>query len=100
VIKFSRDFPVRQFLASSVSIAGVILTTGFSLFPFIIPSSLNPDHSLTIWDASSSQMSLNIIFWLAMIFIPLILSYTTWCYWVMWEKMSEELIKRNSHTLY
>lgn len=100
VMRFANRFPVRQFLCSSTSIAGVILTAGFSLFPFIMPSSINPDHSLTIWDSTSSQMALNIIFWVAMIFVPLILSYTTWCYWIMWEKMSAEKIKENSHTLY
>ncbi|HFE38260.1 MAG TPA: cytochrome d ubiquinol oxidase subunit II [Gammaproteobacteria bacterium] len=100
VIRLAKQSTVRQFLSSSVAIAGVILTAGFSLFPFIMPSSMNPNHSLTIWDATSSQMALNIIFWVAVVFIPLILSYSLWCYWVMWEKMSEEFVKKNTHTLY
>ena len=49
--KFGRG--ALTFLCSSLTMAGIILTAGFSMFPFIMPSSLNPAHSLTVWDATS-----------------------------------------------
>ncbi len=92
--------PVLAFYGSCVSLIGIILTAGFSLFPFIFPSSLNPDHSLTMWDATSSALTLNIMFWAALFFVPLILAYTSWCYKVMWGKHTVESIRENEHTLY
>ena len=88
------------FFHSCISLIGIILTAGFSLFPFIFPSSANPDHSLTMWDATSSELTLNIMFWASMVFVPIILSYTVWCYKVMWGKYSVEDIRNNSHSLY
>jgi len=92
--------PVLAFYGSSLSMIGIILTAGFSLFPFIFPSSLNPDHSLTMWDATSSELTLNIMFWASFIFVPLILAYTSWCYKVMWGKQTIESIRENDHSLY
>jgi cytochrome d ubiquinol oxidase subunit II len=92
--------PGFAFFHSCVSLIGIILTAGFSLFPFIFPSSMNPNHSLTMWDATSSEMTLNIMFWVSMLFVPIILSYTLWCYKVMWGKHTVESIRENSHTLY
>ncbi|MEE9321554.1 MAG: cytochrome d ubiquinol oxidase subunit II [Granulosicoccus sp.] len=88
------------FLSSCFSLTGIILTAGFSLFPFILPSRLNPDHSLTLWDSTSSELTLHIMFWVAMLFVPIILSYTAWCYKVMWGKHTVESIRENSHSLY
>ncbi|MDQ7073328.1 MAG: cytochrome d ubiquinol oxidase subunit II [Gammaproteobacteria bacterium] len=92
--------PVLAFYGSCLSLIGIILTAGFSLFPFIFPSSLNPDHSLTMWDATSSALTLNIMFWASLFFVPLILAYTSWCYKVMWGKHTVESIRENEHTLY
>ncbi len=92
--------PVLAFYGSCLSLIGIILTAGFSLFPFIFTSSLNPSHSLTMWDATSSKLTLNVMFWSAFIFVPLILAYTSWCYKVMWGKHTVESIRENDHTLY
>ena len=94
------DKSARAFFSSCISLVGIILTAGFSLFPFIFPSSANPNHSLTMWDATSSAMTLNIMFWAAMLFVPIIISYTLWCYKVMWGKHTIDSIRENSHTLY
>lgn len=88
------------FFNSCLSLVGIILTAGFSLFPFILPSSTNPNHSLTIWDATSSELTLNIMFWVTLFFVPLILAYTTWGYVKLWRKYSEEFITENDHSLY
>jgi cytochrome d ubiquinol oxidase subunit II len=60
--------------------AGTILTAGFALFPFLMPSSTNPGQSLTVWDASSSARTLGVMLAAVVIFLPLILVYTTWVF--------------------
>lgn len=88
------------FLVSSLTLASIILTAAIALFPFVLPSSSHPAHSLTLWDAVSSEYTLNIMLFVAAIFVPLILLYTTWCYVKMWGKMSRKDIQDNSHSLY
>ncbi|MBL1320348.1 MAG: cytochrome d ubiquinol oxidase subunit II [Methylophaga sp.] len=92
--------PLLAFYGSCLSLVGIILTAGFSLFPFIFTSSLNPNHSLTMWDATSSELTLHIMFWCALFFVPLILAYTSWCYKMMWGKQTVESIRENEHSLY
>lgn len=88
------------FLNSCLSLVGIILTAGFSLFPFIMPSSSNPNHSLTVFDATSSELTMHIMFWAAIIFVPIIISYTLWGYSKLWRKYSVEYIRNNDHSLY
>ena len=87
------------FLASCMSIAGIILTAALSLFPFIMPSSLNPNHSFTVWDSSGSELAITISFWAAIVFVPIILSYTSWCYNKMWGSQTVKTIQENDHSL-
>jgi len=70
-------------VASGLAIAGVISTAGLSLFPFMLPSSLDPNSSLTVWDASSSALTLGIMLGVTIVFLPIILAYTTWVYAVL-----------------
>ncbi len=88
------------FLFSSISIASIILTAGFSMFPFIMPSSTEPISSLTIWDAVSSKKTLGIMFIVTIIFLPLIMVYTSWVYRVLRGKVTVQSIKDNTHTAY
>lgn len=88
------------FVASSLAIAGVILTAGFSMFPFLMPSSVQINSSLTLWDATSSYTTLMIMFVVACVFVPIILAYTLWGYWVMRGRLNEKAILANSHQLY
>jgi cytochrome d ubiquinol oxidase subunit II len=74
-------------LTSSLSIAGIVLSVGASMFPFILPSSIQPQASLTVWDASSSHLTLFIMLVATCIFLPLILAYTSWVYKVLWGKV-------------
>jgi cytochrome d ubiquinol oxidase subunit II len=73
--------PLGALLASSLAVAGVILTAGFSMFPFIMPSSSQPASSLTAWDAVSSHRTLQLMFWVTVLFLPLIGVYTSWVYY-------------------
>ncbi len=88
------------FLCSSLTIVGIILTAGFSMFPFVMPSSLNPNHSLTLWDATSSMGTLKIMLFAATLFVPIILSYTLWIYFKMFGRVTEKYIEQNKHSLY
>ena len=88
------------FITSGVMLAGVIATAGVVMFPFIMPSSLMPSASLTLWDATSSVLTLSIMFWVALVMTPIILAYTTWCYVKMWRRITVQHIDEESHTLY
>lgn len=88
------------FITSSVAVASIIATAGIGLFPFVMPSSLNPDHSLTVWDATSSALTLNIMLMVACVFVPLVLGYTVWSYARMWGRISTDHIEQHSHSLY
>jgi cytochrome d ubiquinol oxidase subunit II len=70
------------------------------MFPFIMPSSSQPNHSLTMWDATSSHMTLQVMFWVTVIFLPLIMLYTSWVYRVMRGTVTTQNIKDNTHTAY
>jgi cytochrome d ubiquinol oxidase subunit II len=83
------------FIFSSLGIAGVIGTMGVSLFPFLLPSSSHPSSSLTVWDASSSQRTLGIMLIAAIVFLPLILAYTSWVYYVLRGPVTAEQIHSN-----
>lgn len=79
---------------------GVIATAGFALFPFLMPSSANPDMSLTVWDASSSRLTLTIMLVCVCIFLPLILIYTGWAYRILRGAVTESSITNDSHGNY
>lgn len=91
---------LSAFIASSLSVIGVICTAGVSMFPFIMPSSTMPAASLTVWDSVASHLSLAIMFWAALIFMPLIVLYTSWAYRVMRGKVTVAQIKANEHSAY
>ncbi|ENY6168661.1 cytochrome d ubiquinol oxidase subunit II [Vibrio fluvialis] len=88
------------FLASSLGNAGVIFTAGFAMFPFVMPSSRMPDHSLTMWDATSSELTLNLMTGVAFVMVPIILGYTTWCYYKMFGRLDDKFIEDNKNSLY
>lgn len=87
-------------LSSTLAIVGIILTAGVTMFPFVMPSSTDPSHSLTAYDSVSSRLTLEIMFWVSAFFVPLIIGYTTWCYKAMWGHVTEEHVEKNSHSLY
>lgn len=87
-------------LAASLSIAGIILSVGASMFPFILPSSIDPRASLTVWDSSSSHLTLFIMLVTTCIFMPIILAYTTWVYHVLWGKVDQNAIRDHSGHAY
>ncbi len=97
-LRFRRE--VFALLCSSLSISGIILSVGASMFPFILPSSIDPRASLTVWDSSSSHLTLFIMLVVTAIFIPLIVAYTTWVYHVLWGKVDEKEIREETGHAY
>ncbi|WP_153117443.1 cytochrome d ubiquinol oxidase subunit II [Rhodocyclus tenuis] len=91
---------LAAFVASSLAILGVIGTAGGSLFPFIMPSSSDLRSSLTVWDSVSSHLTLSIMLWATLIFMPLIIIYTSWAYKVMAGKVTAAYIRENEHGAY
>ncbi len=85
---------------SSVSIFGIISTVGVSMFPIILPSSSTPSASLAVWDASSSQLTLGIMLGATLVFLPIILLYTTWVIRVMRGPVTVQEIKADEKNLY
>ncbi|AGH74600.1 cytochrome d ubiquinol oxidase subunit II [Edwardsiella piscicida] len=88
------------FLFSSLTIACVILTAGVTMFPFVMPSITNPNMSLTMWDATSSLLTLKVMTIVAIIFVPIVLLYTLWCYYKMFGRLDKNFIEDNKHSLY
>ena len=87
-------------ITSGLSIAGIILSVGASMFPMILPSSVDPRFSLTVWDSSSSHMTLFIMLVCTVVFMPIILAYTSWVYSVLWGKVDEKQIRDGSGHAY
>jgi cytochrome d ubiquinol oxidase subunit II len=94
------DRPGLAFVASGTGIAGIIGTAGLSMFPFVMPSSIDPNSSLTVWDATSSPLTLTVMFWAVVVFLPIVLAYTVWSYRRMWGKLTVADIRAHSHSAY
>jgi len=100
IVCSARRWTLPAFLASGLTVAGVILTAGASMFPFVMPSSLAPSSSLTAWDAVASHKSLAIMFWVVLIMLPIVMLYTSWVYRVVRGKVTLADIRDNEHTAY
>ena len=88
------------FLGSALTVVGVLGACAVTLFPFVLVSSIEPNRSLTLWNASSSPKTLQIMLWVVIVFVPLILLYTGWVYRVLSGPITVEQIRRDSKRLY
>lgn len=86
---------VLALMGSALGIAGIILSVGASMFPFILLSSIDPRASLTVWDSSSSHLALLIMLVVTAVFIPIIVAYAGWVYRVLWGKVDAEAIRED-----
>jgi len=89
---------VPAFLASGASVTGIILTAGFSMFPFLMPSSSHPASSLTAWDAMSSHRTLLTMLIAVIVLLPIVLAYTAWVYRVIRGKVTQQSIHDSEHS--
>ncbi len=95
-----RRLRVLAFVSSGLSIAGIIATAGVSLFPFMMPSSIDANSSLTVWDASSSATTLMVMTVATVIFLPIVLAYTAWVYRVLRGPVTAADIEADPHMTY
>ncbi len=92
--------PVLTFVATSASVFGIVATAGVSMFPFLLPSSSSPTSSLTVWDASSSRLTLGIMLVASLIFVPIVLAYTAWVFHVLRGRVTARGITRDPYSVY
>ena len=88
------------FVTSAIGIFGIISTAGVSMFPFLMPSDIMPSASLTVWDASSSQLTLFVMLIATLIFLPIVLAYTGFVFRVLKGPVTAKQIEGNSANLY
>ncbi len=91
------------FWASCFAIGGMVGTAGFTLFPFIMPSRIRPDQSMTVWNATSSQYALTVMLYVGVVLLIIILGYKIFAYNTIWGKKStltRDDVEKNSHTFY
>jgi len=85
------------FVGSKLSVVGIISTVGLSMFPFILPSSIDPNASLTVWNASSSHTTLFVMLIVTAILLPIVLAYTAWAFKVMWGRVTTEQVESGDY---
>ncbi|MDP3384056.1 MAG: cytochrome d ubiquinol oxidase subunit II, partial [Phenylobacterium sp.] len=83
------------FGGSSMAALGIISTVGLSMFPFILPSSIDPRSSLTVWNSSSSHLTLFVMLVVTVIFLPIVLAYTAWVFKVLWGRVTLDSLRTN-----
>ena len=89
--------PILGWWLGALAWIGVIGTVGAAMFPFIMPSSSNPSHSLTVWNSGSSLVTLTWMVGFVVIFMPLIIWYTSWAFWVMRGKVGVKHVETSDH---
>lgn len=88
------------FIASALGIFGIIATAGASMFPFLMPSNIAPGASLTVWDASSSALTLFVMLLATLLFLPIVLIYTAIVFRALHGAVSVDQVERNSSGMY
>ena len=92
--------PGAGFLWSALALSCVMASLACCTYPMLVPSSIHPDASLTIWNASASARSLQLMLVAAAILLPLIVLYTTWVYRVLRGRISQQTIRERTLTAY
>jgi cytochrome d ubiquinol oxidase subunit II len=80
---------------SALSTFGIIATVGLSMFPFILPSTMDVHSSLTVWNASSSQSTLGTMLFVTAVLLPIVIVYTAWVYRLLWGRVTTAEVASN-----
>ncbi len=89
--------PLMAFASSCVTILMVVFTGVIGLFPNLIPSSIDPAHSLTIYNSSSSSYTLTIMTVVALVFVPIVIAYKIWVYRLFRSTVTGKTVAENEH---
>ncbi|MBW4035587.1 MAG: cytochrome d ubiquinol oxidase subunit II [Proteobacteria bacterium] len=90
--------PVLGWWLGALAWIGTIATVGGAMFPFLMPSSTTPAQSLTVWNASGSAYNLGWMLGFAVVFVPIIVSYTGWAFRVMKGKVNPAIVVADDHS--
>ncbi|MFC3999589.1 cytochrome d ubiquinol oxidase subunit II [Nocardiopsis sediminis] len=82
-----------SFTATAVAIGAFTVTLFGSLYPDVLPSATDPAHSLTVANAASAPYTLTVISWVALVFVPVVVGYQAWSYWVFRRRVTREHIE-------
>ncbi|WP_062204652.1 cytochrome d ubiquinol oxidase subunit II [Demequina salsinemoris] len=97
VVWFSRAESFgKAFIANAVVVVGAVVLIFGSMYPDVMPSSIDPEFSLTVRNASSSDYTLTVMTWVAVIMTPIVLAYQSWSYWVFRRRISTEHIPEHN----
>ncbi|MDI6400768.1 cytochrome d ubiquinol oxidase subunit II [Balneolaceae bacterium ANBcel3] len=92
-IRINRNGWAFAATGSTIVFGSIVVFQG--LFPLVMPSTISEEYHLTIYNASSSDLTLTIMSVLALIFIPIILAYQGWSYWVFKERVTRDAIPKD-----
>ncbi|MFD0776908.1 cytochrome d ubiquinol oxidase subunit II, partial [Streptomonospora algeriensis] len=81
-----------SFAATMAAIGGATVTLFGSLYPAVLPSTTDPAFDLTVGNASSAPYALTVISWVAVVFLPIVVGYQAWSYWVFRKRVGREQI--------
>ncbi|AWD32724.1 Cytochrome bd-I ubiquinol oxidase subunit 2 [Candidatus Kinetoplastibacterium sorsogonicusi] len=87
-----------SFVCSSIALSSIILTVGISMFPFLMPSIIDLNSSLTVWDASSSYLTLLIMLIVVIAIMPIVIGYTSFVYYILRGKITNKSISKNPNS--
>ena len=91
------------FWGSVMCVCGTVGTAGSVLFPFLMPSSIKPNQSITVWNGVSTQYALNAMLYVGLVILVIILTYKIFAYWSVWhdkKTISRDDVLDNEHTFY
>ena len=94
------NFKSREGVSFTLMVVTIITAVGSlfaALYPYVLPSTIDPAFGLTVENASSSQYTLTVMTWVAAIMLPFVLAYQTWTYWVFRKRVSRKSIPATSH---
>lgn len=98
IVSFFANIRERQgwaFAFGAVTTVAAVLALWFALFPYVMPSTVDlATNSLTIANASSTEYTLTIMSWAALIFLPLVLLYQGWTYWIFRKRVKRSTIEK------
>ncbi len=81
------------FVMTGITLVTTVMTIFMTLFPRVMISTLNPDWSLTIYNASSSPYTLTVMTFIALVFVPIVLVYQGWTYYVFRQRVSTKTLR-------
>lgn len=85
------------FTGTALAVGLVVVMLFVALFPEVMPSSLDPAYSLTVENASSTPYTLRIMSWAALAFLPIVIGYQAWSYWVFRRRIGTHNIPADVH---